>query len=274
MSQKSFPMQNPNVTERKAYNQLSKPRWDANQRKRPLDARFLRFRRLDFQEQVSSYLHVLQSALSVFQGVVERAEEIKAKELEQVQSMDQSELIEQGFIDEPDDLIEMAISAGEDYLVHEISLRQGIVNLFAVGLYHLFEQQIAFIYKLNVAPLKRDVKVHKFVEAAKSWDIDVTSFASWREIEELGNVANCAKHGEGRACDKLRDSRPDLLGDAASIDHGTLGLHTLGVTQPLFGEHLRATEEDLARYGDGIKKFWKEFESVLGEAVRSEVNEC
>ena len=88
----------------------------------------------------------------------------------------------------------MAETAGSDYLLHELALRQGIVNLFAVGLYHLFEQQIAFIYKLNMAPLEKQVNLPRLLDAAESWGIDATKFASRHDIDELANVANCVKH--------------------------------------------------------------------------------
>jgi hypothetical protein len=230
-----------------------------------LDAKSLRIHRLNFERQVSSYLRVLSSALSAFSGIAEKAEELTVSALEHLQSMDVNELIRSDFIDQPNDLVEMAEAAGSDYLLHQIALRQGIVNLFAVGLYHLFEQQIAFIYKLNVAPLEKRVNLRRFLDAAESWGIDPTKFASWHEIDELGNVANCVKHGEGPACERLRENWPALLGNAAHIDSAVVGLQMLGVSQPLFGENLYLPEQDLLRHGSAIKEFWKELECVAAE---------
>jgi hypothetical protein len=239
---------------------------------RYLSTSFLGLYVFECRSQVSSYLRILKHALSAFEGVTEKAHEIETKELEKLQSIPMSELIDGGLADEPDDLLRMAADAANDYLIHECSLMQGILNLFAVGLHHLLEQQMAFILKLGSVPLQLEADIGKFKNTAKEHCIDVESFASWREIEELRDVGNCAKHGEGRACDRLRNIRPELLGEAARIDHRSIGLHRLGVTQPLFGEHLCVTEKDLLRYGDSIKKFWQEFRAAVAQA-NNNVNE-
>ena len=44
----------------------------------------------------------------------------------------------------------------------------------------------------------------------------------------------------------------------------------LGVSQPLFGENLYLTEQDVLRYGNAIKEFWKELECVAAERFVTE----
>jgi hypothetical protein len=225
---------------------------------------------------MSSYLRVLENAFSAFAAIEEKAEKLRMSELEQLQGVGAKELIDSGLIDEPDDVFRMAASAADDYLIHELDLRQGIVNLFAVGLCHLFEQHIAQAVKLGVIPIagkfERKFSWIKFKAAARKSGIILDKFDCYHDVTELRDVANCAKHGEGPACENLRKSCPRLLGEFAKINEDIVGLQMLGVTKPLFGEGLCVTHQDVVRYGNAIRQFWRELESAIRASAQKRAN--
>lgn len=78
---------------------------------------------------------------------------------------------------------------------------------------------------------------------------------AWNDIDdELRLVANVAKHGEGRSSRNLKKIRPSLFDpparEGASFD-------------PMFGNQLYVTIQDLKRYTDLIVNFWKEYTEIL-----------
>jgi len=234
-----------------------------------LNAQLLSVRKPTFNAQLSSYVRVLESALSEFSDVVAKADHMRQVELGHLTNVG-ADLLATGFIDEPNDVFEIAESIRDDYLLSELGLRQGIVNLFCVGLYHLFEQQIASIFKITrTSPheTKRGYSFSEFIDAEIARALRIKTFSSWPNIEELRNVANCAKHGDGDktkdASNWLRSNHPRLLGEFARIPDDEVSLRLLGVTQPLFGEGLCVSQQDFMRYADAIKQFWAELLNTL-----------
>ncbi len=175
-----------------------------------------------------------------------------------------------GYDDEPDlgSLGELAHDQAITYYETMYGIRQGVVNMFAVGLWHLFEQQLADFVRHAIFDHPKEQTQNPDFDSAQrlvrsKWHIDVTRFPSYTRLDELRLLANCAKHGDGRSCAQLRGLRPALF---TLFPHDTGGFWGSGpVIAPLGGEHLYVTEDDFKGYAEAVKSFWTE----LSAEVRS-----
>jgi hypothetical protein len=139
-------------------------------------------------------------------------------------------------------------------------VRQGITNLYAVGLRHLYEQQISYLV-LKVSRKKdRTAHYQKDEDYIESSEIDIKKFRSWQKIDELRLVSNAVKHAEGQSSKKLKEVRPDLFHDP-EIAHLTTGsfFRNKSVHHPLFGYDIYLQESDIQNYAKAIEDFWNEF---------------
>jgi hypothetical protein len=176
---------------------------------------------------------------------------------------------------DPASFAEQAMDEGISYAVMMSSITQALINLFAAGLYHLFEQQLMYIYTRSLScpagskSLKFDELRQEFAKA----DINMDKFRSYSKLQELRHVANCVKHGEGEdleSCAKLRKQRPDLFESIASLS-SSLPLDESGeafkrkspVRQPLGGEDLYISEKEFDRYVSDVESFWDELADIL-----------
>ncbi len=173
---------------------------------------------------------------------------------------------------DPAHLAESAHEAGIDHFLMMNDTRQSLINLFAVAIHHLVEQQMLFLLRRELLPIGREdehslIKLRVFLVRLTAADIDPRSLAGWTELEELRDIANAVKHAEGPAVATLRKRRPDLwlppslLDDARSSSVVGIGK----VYQPLSGHDIYVTPADLDRYFDGAEKFWH---SLQGELQR------
>ena len=130
-------------------------------------------------------------------------------------------------------------------------VRQGMVNLLAVGLYHLFEQQ----QKLTTGSRE---------SAAK--------FKCAGKIYELRMAANTIKHGEGDSAKKLARLRPDLFRDPAFSERGSAKDHVQhaesmaddSMFAPLTG-YIYVSEDDLSEWCDAARAYWEETGDVRAD---------
>jgi hypothetical protein len=148
--------------------------------------------------------------------------------------------------------------------LHEV--RQGVVNLFGVGLWHRFEQQLA-TYARRALPYEFQPPnpPSKDVEGAlMEMGINLALLPSYPKIEELRLLANCAKHGDGPSCAQLAVKRPDLFRTPWQNAEGHFpSLVPLRVIAPLGGEDLYLTPEAFKEYAEAVKTFWEEFAAEL-----------
>lgn len=137
------------------------------------------------------------------------------------------------------------------------ALRQSIINLHAVGLRHLFEQQLFDI--VHHVPLASgdNADYKKDLKALAYNGFDYQQFVSWPVIEELRLVCNAVKHAEGSASDQLKGLRPDLFTDP-QMERVTLFNRPNLIVQPLAGEDIYLKETDIKKYADMIEMFWME----------------
>lgn len=138
--------------------------------------------------------------------------------------------------------------------------RQSVINLFAVALRHLYEQQVSQLVMQSLcnnyyreANYKCDEDVLIEVD-----EINIKSFRSWDKIVELKHVCNTVKHAEGDAAKKLESLRPDLF-KTPFQDDGFSGGKRLPVRQPLNGDGIFLQEKDIQEYAWAIEDFWNEF---------------
>lgn len=187
----------------------------------------------------------------------------------------EEEILAQGGLGNFDDAASAAEHARDQavtYWTTMYGIEQGVVNLFGVGLWHLFEQQLATFIRHGL----RDVcdpppqKPFEEVQAAlrkMGVDIDIGSLAAHAKVDELRLFANCAKHGDGHACSQLRAKRPDLFNHPSLHASEVPWPSALPVIAPLGGEDLYMTPERFQEYATAVIGFWDELARRILEAI-------
>jgi hypothetical protein len=140
--------------------------------------------------------------------------------------------------------------------------------LFAVAIYHAFEQQvILFLRREILHPIEENdqklFSMTEFQNRLKVHGINVQDLPPWKCVSELRLVANTVKHAEGQSAKQLQESRPDLFRHPRVMDIPFSNV-TRRIFQPLVGEDLYVSLEDIRAYCNATIDFWKD----LGEALR------
>ncbi len=155
------------------------------------------------------------------------------------------------------------------------SITQGLINLFAAGLYHLFEQQLMYIYSrwLNCPDGSQSLKFNELRKEFAKANIEMDKFKSYKKLQELRHIANCVKHGEGDdrdSCATLRQLRPDLfesiafLSSSLPLDESWEAFkRRRPVRQPLGGEDMYISEKEFDCYVSEVESFWDELADIL-----------
>jgi hypothetical protein len=171
------------------------------------------------------------------------------------------------------DLAEKAFDAGLAHYQMMSGLRQGLQNMFAAALYHLFEQQVMLFHRREVLDLAEaeDTKLFRqsvFRDRLLRYAIDVKSFMSWPLIDELRLVANTVKHAEGDSAMELHSNRPELFVDPslAGMPFGD-SKRLYRVFQPVMGEDIYVSLDDIGRYANAVEQFWSELSDKMANAL-------
>jgi len=111
--------------------------------------------------------------------------------------------------DEAEAAHDMGLSFYEDIS----KMYQATLNLFSAGLFHVMEQQLADLTRdAAIENEVRDTKLEVLVDwYKKNCQLDLTQFPEWSVIDELKDVANSTKHGEGKAARQLREKHRELF---------------------------------------------------------------
>lgn len=183
--------------------------------------------------------------------------------------------------------LDVAFEKSADWFISMSKIRQSLINLHAVGLRHLFEQQVydlTYIVrvdepfkrnsdnkkdkrsveekeKLRYADLEFDKKLLK-----ENGGIDLETLAGWDAIKELICVSNVVKHAEGKSMADLRNNYPGLLNNPSYSNDddfeikGLLGNRNIkrAIRNPLAGEEIYIKEQDIERYANAIENFWRD----------------
>ena len=150
---------------------------------------------------------------------------------------------------------EYAFDVGLSFYQNISDMYQATLNLFAAGLFHVIEQQLADLTRDGaiegeVSETKLQVVVNWYKQ---HFQVDLTQFPSWSVIEELRLVANTTKHAEGSAARQLRMIHPELFQNplVRQVDPNTPVFH-MPVHLPLGGDGLYVTGDDFRTYQKAV----------------------
>jgi hypothetical protein len=163
--------------------------------------------------------------------------------------------------DENVDMADLAEKAQETAIIwyqNMMGTQQSLINLYAVGLRHLFEQQIYHFVKRAHLADRKYANYDKDRQTLQKIGVKVEILSAWPKLEELRMLCNCVKHAEGSGARDLKETRPELF-----IYPGVNNLPFLNkllgpVIQPLAGEDVYVTPEHLMEYAAAIREFWVE----------------
>ncbi len=219
--------------------------------------------RSDFVPQLSAIIETLERRLiPQFEGINAEAEKVSEEAWDRFMSMPSTG------DEDPGDFAEAAQEAGVLHYSLMNGIRQGMLNLFAVALYHAFEQQLMLFYRKEVLhpAEENDLKLFALsvlTERLHNFGVAVEELPSWNEVNELRIVANTVKHAEGSSARKLRSIRPDLFKDPATADLSFAPASYPRVFQPLVGEDLFVSIDDIKDYHGHLVRFWEDFYVAL-----------
>lgn len=168
------------------------------------------------------------------------------------------------------DLAEEAQESGIEYYLIMRGIEQGITNLFAVAMYHLFEQELLLIHRRELlSPWEQNdehlLGLDELKRRMRNSGIDLETFRSWNKLEELRLVANTVKHADGRSSAALKKRRPDMF-IAPNLRAEKVNVVISPTTQvflPLAGEDVYVTMEDISSYFRAVQDFWEELVANL-----------
>ena len=168
--------------------------------------------------------------------------------------------------------IDAAMHAGVDHYTMMKGIIQGIVNLFTIGLFHLFEQQLLYFHRTELLMRHEEdnpdlLKLDKAKEILlRDYKIDIERFSAWGKVNELRLVANTVKHADGTSAEKLKTLRPELFRhpefDRDSRRSG-LAITPGQVFQPMAGQDVYITVDEFNLYVEAVKHFWFELSSAF-----------
>lgn len=171
-----------------------------------------------------------------------------------------------------DYIADAAMHAGVDHYTMMKGIIQGIVNLFTIGLFHLFEQQLLYFHRTELLMRHEEdnpdlLKLDKAKEILlRDYKIDIERFSAWGKVNELRLVANTVKHADGTSAEKLKTLRPELFRhpefDRDSRRSG-LAITPGQVFQPMAGQDVYITVDEFNLYVEAVKHFWFELSSAF-----------
>lgn len=168
------------------------------------------------------------------------------------------------------ELVEYATEYRFEYQWTTWGLQQGMLNLLAVGLHHLFEQQQRSILRLALDQGDdRSSQSFDFEKDLSNHGVSCKEFERHTKVNELRLAANAIKHGSGTSAHELAKIRSDLFDGLDRSQHRpgtedrTISLRPYNIVLPLAGDHLYVTDRDLFEWCDAVIAYWKELASIL-----------
>jgi len=206
--------------------------------------------------------------LPAFDNLQEESDNVSAVAQQRIES-----LVDPEWAD-PASIAETAYHEGVDHYIMASAIKQGMINMFAVGLCHMFEQQCLKFHRqeLLLPQEENDSNLLKLSSAKdrllKNYKIDVHKFSSFSKIKELKLLANCVKHGDGASCQKLKRIKETMFVYPAFRDENeNFSLSKSSqVMQPMAGQDLYITIEEFEEYLESVKEFWDELGKAFEEA--------
>ena len=170
--------------------------------------------------------------------------------------------------DDPGDIADDAHQKSLDFYETMTAMHHTVLNLFAAGVFHLFEQQAGTLLQdwTGTRPKYPFSALEDLLKNKNGPTIDVRAAPTWSRVNELRLVANVVKHSEGDSADKLRAVNdayfklPAVRGTDLEKHFG--GDHMLG--EPLTGEGIYITKEDYDSFVQAVIDFWTWLAGVVG----------
>jgi hypothetical protein len=220
-----------------------------------------------FVPEIEAYVDALaRRLLPTFAAISEEADKVESDAYERLSSRASEDA-------DPADLAQQAFDESLEYYMRMDDLKQGIINLFAAGLYHAFVQQLLVFHRYALLPFdERDnqalLRIDRAIEELASLGIDVRGIVGWDRIDgELRHIANTAKHAEGDSSNRLQRDRPDLF-VKPTIGEPLRFIGRRTVCQPLIGEGLYISKEQFESYARDVVDFWGDLARILEERAR------
>lgn len=200
---------------------------------------------------------VLEDVVPAFANLSERADAIATSEFKR--------LGEQPAREDFDGDMSVAAEAAQDksqaFYITMVAIRQTSLNLFAAGLFHLLEQQLADLCRDGAfdVPPPSDTKLSLVAAWYRSnFNLDLSKLSAWPKIEQLRLLANSVKHGEGDSAAKLRATRPDIFQDPSlrELFSNFPAMYTAqAVRLPMAGEDIFVTTQVFAEFSQAANSF-------------------
>jgi hypothetical protein len=223
-----------------------------------------------YAKSVSLYVEALtERLLPTFENLSEEADQFAKSEEQRI-----------GISFNPDyhnpaDFSEIAHEASREWYINMSGVKQSIVNLFSVGLRHMFEQQLFHFahYAIRSTSISADYKKNKMV-IEMELGIHFEELSPWDRIEELRLACNTVKHAEGSSAKELKAKRQDVFSPSTlkglwGSDESPVLQGKVKVFQPMAGEDLYLKPGDVNAYGEAIKSFWYELAEKIAEQANS-----
>ena len=201
---------------------------------------------------------VLNDVLPAFSNLSVRAEAIATAEFKRLGKRQTDENCDGDMGEEADAAQEM----GQAFYNNMVAIRQTSLNLYATGLFHLLEQQLAEQCRdgsFDSQPMPTDTKLG----GLKTWylihfDIDLSKLLTWPKIDQLRLLANTVKHGDGGSAKELKGIRPDIFQDPnlrELLAEFPQMYTSLPVRSPLAGEDIFVTDKIFSEFHEAATSF-------------------
>ena len=214
----------------------------------------------------------LEKVAAAFSSIAEESDAAAEAEFDRLGCMPADDEIDMG------DVAEWATEHGVEYYETMSGVRQGVLNLLAVGLHHLFEQQQLFFLRRELARAdKGALQPPELERRLAGRGIDCRSFRCAGKLYELKMASNAIKHGTGPSAKKLAALRPDLFehpalasrGPAQGVSgSGPAAVLASSLFAPLAGDDLYVSEHDLSDWCTAVSEYWEELSTMLDEQHR------
>jgi hypothetical protein len=171
-----------------------------------------------------------------------------------------SESVGDDYMGDGSEEAEEANEIGLSFYENISSMYQATLNLFSAGLFHVVEQQLADMTRDG--GIRKPVSDTRLEEVVKWYRnncrLDLSQFPEWSVIEELKNVANSTKHGEGKSAKQLRETHPELFVYPSlrrELADATIVASPLSL--PLGGDGLYVTGDEFRTYHKAVLDFFE-----------------
>ena len=229
------------------------------------------FRRVHIRAIEGFRAGALEKVAPAFSGLAEEADAAVSEEFERRSSMPTGSSIDMSIV------ADCAFEHGLDYYLTMKEVEQNILNLLAVGLHHMFEQQQFFSHRRLFREESVSFRTVEFERRLADCGIDCRSFECTGKLYELKMAANTIKHGSGSSANKLASLRPDLFqhpilsfgrenGDEFESFWGRSPASSF--LAPLTGDGLYVSDRDLSEWCAAATAYWEELSARLDEQHR------